>query len=154
MTMLMHRRRRGEMTPLSPLLEFEELYDRLDQLISQTMGEMAFPRESRLPWVPLADVCETEDSFVVEVELPGVSKDQIDVKLTDRELTISGESKEEEREARLHRRMRRMGRFEYRTLLPGEVNPDQVDAKLRDGVLTVTIPKAQAVKPRQIEVST
>lgn len=150
---LLTRRRRGEITPLSPIREFEDLYERLDQLMSATMGEMAFPRESTMPWVPFADLCETEDSYLVEVDLPGVSKDQIDVQLSDRELVITGEVKEEEREGRLHRRTRRTGQFEFRTLLPGELDTERVDAKLRDGVLMVTIPKAQAAKPRHIQVS-
>ncbi|MFO7251224.1 MAG: Hsp20/alpha crystallin family protein [Actinomycetes bacterium] len=153
MTMLTRRRGRTEITPLSPLREFQDLYDRLDRLISATMGEMMLPRETETPWMPFADVCETEDSFVVEADLPGVTKDQIDVQLSDRELIISGEVKEEERDARMHRRTRRTGEFEFRTMLPGEIDPERVDAKLRDGVLTVTIPKAQTARPRHIEVS-
>lgn len=152
MTMMI-RRRRGDLSRLSPMREFEDLYDRLGQLISATMGEMTFPREGvETPWVPFADVSETEDCYLVEAELPGVSKDQINVQLDDRELIITGEVREEERE-RMHHRMRRTGRFEFRTLLPGEIETEGVDAKLRDGVLTVKVPKAQVTKPRQIEVS-
>jgi HSP20 family protein len=151
MTMMI-RRRRGDLGRTSPLYEFEDLYERLGQLISTAMGEMTFPREGDTPWAPLADVSETDDAYIVEAELPGVRKDQIDVQLTDRELCITGEVHEEERERR-HRRMRRTGRFEFRTMLPGEVDTERVDATLRDGVLTVTIPKAQATKPRHIEVS-
>ena len=151
--MLTRRHGRADITPLSPFREFQDLYDRLDRLISATMGEMVFPRETTTPWVPFADVCETEDSFVVEADLPGVTRDQIDVQLTDRELIITGEVKEEERDARMHRRTRRTGEFEFRTMLPGEIDPERVDAKLRDGVLTVTIPKAQTARPRHIEVS-
>lgn len=153
MTMITRRRGRGDIARLSPLHEFEDLYDRLGQLIGATMGEMVFPREGMdLPWAPFADVSETEDGYLIEADLPGVGKEQIDVQLNDRELIITGEVREEERERR-HRRARRTGRFEFRTLLPGDVEADQVDARLRDGVLTVTIPKAQAAKPRHIEVS-
>ncbi|MEV5412865.1 Hsp20/alpha crystallin family protein [Thermopolyspora sp. NPDC052614] len=152
MSMLIHRRGR-ELGRLSPMREFEDLYERLGQLVSATMGEMAFPREGTdMPWVPFADVSETDDAYMVEADLPGVPKDQIDVQLSDRELCITGEVREEERERR-HLRTRRTGRFEYRTLLPGDVETERVDARLRDGVLTVTIPKAQAAKPRRIEVS-
>ena len=150
---MMIRRGRGDLTRMSPMHEFEDLYDRLGRLISATMGEMAFPREgTEMAWTPFADVSETDDAYMVEADLPGVSKDQIDVQLSDRELIITGEVREEERERR-HRRMRRTGRFEFRTVLPGDVETERVDAKLRDGVLTVTIPKAQAAKPRHIEVS-
>jgi len=69
----------------------------------------------------------------------------------DRELVISGEIKEQENGKR-RRSSRRTGRFEYRTVLPGDVKPDAVSAGLADGVLTVTVPKSEAAKPRQIEV--
>ena len=105
------------------------------------------------PWVPLADVSETDDAYTVEVELPGVRKDQINVELNDRELVISGEIPEpSEEDGQRRRRSRRTGRFEFRTVLPGEVNPDGVSANLSDGVLSVKIPKAEEAKPRRIEV--
>jgi len=112
------------------------------------------------PWTPLADISETDDAYVIEAELPGVTKDNLKVELNDRELVISGEipmqeeEKEKEKEKRLRRRRtRRTGRFELRTLLPGDVNPDAVTANLSDGVLTVRVPKAQAAKPRRVEIT-
>ena len=104
-----------------------------------------------MPWSPNADVSETDDSYLVHAELPGVSKDQVDVQLQDRELVISGEIREGENGKR-RRSSRRTGRFEYRTVLPGDIKPDQVSAQLADGVLTVTVPKSEAAKPRRIEV--
>ena len=100
---------------------------------------------------PLADVSETDDAYVVQAELPGVSKDQVDVQLQDRELDISGEVKQNG-QGKQRQSSRRTGRFEYRTYLPGDVKADQVSAQLADGVLTVTVPKSEAAKPRRIEV--
>jgi HSP20 family protein len=137
---------------LSPLREFEDVYDRLGQLMNAAMDDLSFgTAEDQLPWVPMADVSETEDSYVIEIDVPGVSKDQIDVQLNDRELVVTGEIREHPHDRR-HRRMRRTGRFEFRTLLPGEVNPDRVSAQLNDGVLSITVPKAEVAKPRHIEV--
>ena len=68
------------------------------------------------PWIPLADVSETDDAYVVEVDLPGVNRDQIDIQLQDRELVITGEIPESEQKGRRHRRTRRTGRFEFRHL--------------------------------------
>ena len=68
------------------------------------------------PWIPLADVSETDDAYVVEVDLPGVNRDQIDIQLQDRELVITGEIPESGRRGRRHRRSRRTGRFEFRDL--------------------------------------
>ena len=93
------------------------------------------------------------------MELPGVGKDQIDVQLQDRELVVSGEIPEQEQEQdgqnggrRRHRSTRRTGRFEFRAWLPGDVNADAVQGELTDGVLTLTIPKSEAAKPRKIEI--
>jgi HSP20 family protein len=102
--------------------------------------------------MPLADISETDDAYVVEVDLPGVNRDQVDVQLQDRELVITGEIPESEQKGRRHRRSRRTGRFEFRTYLPGDVNADGVNAQLSDGVLSVTIPKAEAAKPHHIEI--
>src|ERR1700732_3630135 len=104
------------------------------------------------PWIPLADLSETDDAYVVEVDLPGVNRDQIGIQLQDRELVITGEIPESEQKGRRHRRSRRTGRFEFRTYLPGDVNADAVDAQLSNGVLTVTIPKSQEAQPRKIEI--
>jgi HSP20 family protein len=71
--------------------------------------------------------------------------------MQDRQLVVSGEIKETEN-GRRHRSSRRTGRFEYRTYLPGDVKAHQVSAQLSDGVLTVTVPKSEAAKPRRIQV--
>src|SRR5437773_1022408 len=124
-----------------PLAEFEDLYQRMGQLMSgafdggwQPMGQS---------WAPLADLSETEDVYLAEVELPG------------QELVISGEFKDSgtDRDGRALRRGRRSGRFEYRVLLPGQDEADKVTAALADGVLTVTVPKSEAGRPRRIQVT-
>ena len=70
------------------------------------------------PWVPPVDVEETEDAWIVEAELPGVDKKDVDVQVRDSELTITGEIKERERKGILRRRTRRVGEFEFRVALP------------------------------------
>lgn len=156
-------RRSGRNTSLvNPSREFEDIYDRMGQLMNFAFGDMA---RVEMPWVPLADLSETEDAYVAKVELPGVGKDQIDVQLQDRELVVSGEIPEQEQDGqdgqdggqnggrrRRHRSTRRTGRFEFRAWLPGDVNADAVQGELNDGVLTLTIPKSEAAKPRKIEI--
>jgi HSP20 family protein len=102
--------------------------------------------------VPLADIEETEDAWVVEAELPGVNKKDINVDVRDSEVVVTGEIKEKERKGLLRRRTRPVGRFEYRVVLPGEVDADAIDASLDDGVLTIRIPKAEKARPRRIEI--
>src|SRR6201985_132964 len=152
-------RRSGRNTSLvNPSREFEDIYDRMGQLVNFAFGDLA---RVEMPWVPLADLSETEDAYVVRVELSGVGKDQIDVQLQDRELVVSGEVQEQDQDGqdggqnggrRRHRSTRRTGRFEFRAWLPGDVNADAVQGELTDGVLTLTIPKSEAAKPRKIEI--
>ncbi|MEV4015641.1 Hsp20/alpha crystallin family protein [Nonomuraea angiospora] len=146
---LLAMRRTGGQT--YPIREFEDVYDRLGQLMNAALGEAAEQGPTGL-WTPMADISETEDSYVVEVDVPGVKKDQIDVQFSERELIVTGQIEEHERQRR-HRKTRRTGRFELRTLLPGEVDAERVEAHLSDGVLTITVPKAAAARPRHIEVT-
>jgi HSP20 family protein len=109
--------------------------------------------EAARPWRPLADLSETDDGYLLEVELPGVTRDDIAIEVTGHQLTISGEFKEKEKGGLLRSRTRRVGRFEYRTDLPQDVDADKVTASLSDGVLTVTVPKNATAKPRRVEIT-
>jgi HSP20 family protein len=143
---------------VNPSREFEDIYDRMGQLMNFAFG-LTPAALADMPWVPLADLSETDDAYVVKAELPGVSKDQVNIQLQDREIVISGEIPEPETGdgkgggARRHRSTRRTGRFEFRAYLPGDVNADAVTAQLSDGILTVTVPKSEAAKPRKIEIT-
>jgi HSP20 family protein len=155
--MLPVRRGRRNVALVNPSREFEDIYDRMGQLMSMAFGDMAFAPAAALsaPWTPLADISETDDAYVIDVELPGVSRDQVNVDINDRELVISGEISEpqDDEGRRRRRRARRTGRFEFRTTLPGDINPEGVTANLNDGVLTVTVPKSEAAKPRHVEIT-
>ena len=131
-----------------PLRELDELADRVNRL-----WEAGFDGGLQ-DWAPLADVEETDDSYVVEIDLPGVKRDEVDVHLTDRQLTVSGEVKEKERTGILRRRTRRVGQFQYSVTLPADVDAEKVSAHLDDGVLAVRAPKPEQVKPRRIQIST
>ena len=86
-----------------PIRELDELAERVNSLWTSGFGD-ALDR-----WSPLADVEETEDAYTVEMDLPGVQRDDIDIQLVDRVLTVSGDVKEKERSGILHRRTRRVG---------------------------------------------
>ncbi|GAA5519124.1 hypothetical protein Lsed01_01562 [Demequina sediminis] len=105
---------------------------------------------------PALDVEETEDGFTMHVELPGVKPDQVDVSLEENVLTVSGERNfYDEKNAEGFRRVeRRFGRFHRAVRLPDRVDPDKVTASYKDGLLTVTVAKSEAAKPRRIAVST
>ncbi len=102
------------------------------------------------------DVAETKEGFVVEASLPGVKPENLDITLQDNVLTISGETRQEQRsgeKANYHRIERRYGRFARSVGLPSQVQPDKVQATLNNGILRLEIPKAESVKPRKITVN-
>jgi HSP20 family protein len=103
-------------------------------------------------WVPPVDIVETDDAWIVEAELPGVDPDDVTVEMRDSELSISGEIKERERHGILRRRTRRVGAFDFQLTLPAQADTDDVEADLKDGVLTVRVPKPEQARPRRIEV--
>jgi HSP20 family protein len=105
------------------------------------------------PFTPLADLEETDEAYVAEIELPGVKLQDLSVEVAGPRLTVSGERKERERVGILRRRDRTVGRFHYEVLLPGEVDDDHVEASLREGVLTVRVPKPAGQRRRRIPVT-
>jgi HSP20 family protein len=134
-----------------PFREVEDVYDRMGQLLSSAFGDLGRAVED-MPWSPQADICETDEAYVLTIDVPGVRKDQIDVQVHDRDVVVTGEVTRRE-QGRWFRRTRPAGRFEYRATLPGDINPDKIGAELSDGVLTVTVPKAETAKPRRIEIT-
>jgi HSP20 family protein len=144
------RRERLIPTQWGAFPEFEELYDRMGRLLESAFGE---PIISPTTWTPFADLLEDDKSYIVEAEVPGMSKDDINIQVSGNELIISGKVEEQEKEGvRAHRRMRRYGEFEYRTVLPGEIDAEGVRAKLDNGVLTVTAPKSAHERPRHVAI--
>ena len=103
---------------------------------------------------PAVNITEDADAYCVSAELPGVNSADLDLNITANQMTLAGERKilEEAADARYHRREREAGRFSRAVALPGEIDPDNVKARMVDGVLTVTIAKAEKAKPRQIAV--
>jgi HSP20 family protein len=141
-----------------PFREIENTWARMGNLLSDVAGGSVSP-VARSPLAALAaftvpvDVEETDDEFVIELELPGVSKDDLSIDLRGDELVITGEIKEREKKGIVRRQTRRVGQFEHRITLPGDVDPDSVTARLDNGVLTIRLAKAQRSEPRHIEIS-
>jgi len=146
--LLPERSRTGSEGP-GPLSELGQLNDRMRRMLEQTFGGML---DEPAGWIPAVDIEELEDAYVVEAEVPGVKREDVNIELSGNELTISGEIKVREREGVIRRRTRRVGEFEFRVVLPNEVNAEGIEAKLNDGVLTVRIPKAERAERRRIEV--
>lgn len=143
------RRSVGQADRWNPLRDFEDLYQQVDRLAQSALGTS--PEGG--PWLPAGDVSETDDAYLVEIELPGVRREDVDLELYGNELVITGELKERERKGLLRRRTRRVGEFEYRVTLPGDIRADGIEASLNSGVLTVRVPKMDAAKPNKIKIT-
>ncbi len=140
----------------SPWDELTDLHERMGRLLSETFGERiadAFRGDLRDGgWRPAADVEETAEAYLVELEVPGVKREDISVEFGGGELAVSGEVEERERVGFLRTRTRPVGRFDYRVSLPAEVEDDQVTASLSEGVLTVRVPKTDRARRRSIPI--
>lgn len=107
-----------------------------------------------ISWKPTVDIAETETGFEVRAELPGVTENDVHVSVTDNLLTIKGEKRQENAEdSKNYRRVeRRYGSFERRFTLPPKVETDNIKAEFKDGVLTLSIPKPEEAKPKEIPI--
>lgn len=134
---------------------FNQLRDEMDRLLTGFFGPTV---EGVLPAVfrnqPAANVWEQGDALQIEMELPGVKNDQVDISVAGGELSVKIDRPEIAQEGvTYHRRERAVGSFSRTLKLPLEVDANRVEAELRDGVLLITLPKAESAKPRKINVA-
>ena len=129
--------------PFNNLRLFEDAFTRF----------LSEPRGNR-PWSPAVDIYETENELVLKADLPEVDLKDIDVRVENQTLTISGERKFERKESDkgYHRIERSYGTFQRSFAVPNTFDTEKIGAAFKNGVLTVTLPKKEAAKPRQIKV--
>lgn len=136
--------------------EMDRLFERFFREPFWAGGEIAPERRGwSFGWAPSIDVTESEKEVLVRAEVPGVDLEDFDLQITGDVLTLSGEKKEstEEEEGDYYYAERRFGSFRRQIRLPTSVNPDQVNAEYRNGVLTIRMEKEHAAKPKRIPVS-
>lgn len=139
-------------TQCTPFNRLASLQDEVNRLF-----DFSYPsRDSGLfsGWSPALDLFDEKDEFVVQVELPGLKKEDIAISLQEGVLTISGERKTESdvKSGKTFRSERYFGKFQRSVTLPSQVDSQKVGAAYKDGVLTVTLAKSEEAKPRRIEV--
>ncbi|MFH1851901.1 MAG: Hsp20/alpha crystallin family protein [Candidatus Neomarinimicrobiota bacterium] len=106
-----------------------------------------------LRWAPSTDINENENGYTVIADLPGLDKKDVHINVKDNVLTISGERKyEKDEKSSFHRRERLHGTFQRCFRLPAMIDEDKINAKFKNGILTIDLPKAEEVKPREIEI--
>ncbi|MDR3700935.1 MAG: Hsp20/alpha crystallin family protein [Candidatus Sulfopaludibacter sp.] len=130
-----------------------------DPLTNLRVFEDAFTRflnepQTNRPWSPAVDIYETENELVLKADLPDVDQKDIDVRVENQTLTIAGQRKFEKQEAGkgFHRIERSYGDFVRSFAVPNSFNTEEIAAQYKNGVLTVTLPKKEAAKPRQIKI--
>ena len=148
------RWQRPVLTPWSSFGRLSDLRAEIDRLFESPLNELTRTANLLSGWTPALDVFEDKDNFVVKAELPGMKKEDIDVRVENNILTIRGkkERKDEVKEDGYFRTERVYGAFSRSFSLPTTVEVSKIAAEYRDGVLTLRLPKAEEAKPRQIEV--
>jgi HSP20 family protein len=139
-----------------PIRELDGVHDVMDRLLDEGFSRPWARALWDIPSVPSMDLYQTDDAVVVKMGLPGVKPEDIQVSVTNGVLNIRGEVKEEkeEKEKTYHLRERRYGSFSRAVTLPSNVNSEKADAQFENGVLTLTLPKAEESKAKTITVKT
>lgn len=147
------RWQRPEVPSWEPFEQLTNLRDQINRLFESSSGETGFESDF-FGWAPAVDLFEDRDHFVVKAELPGMTKEEIEISLHEGSLIISGERKSEteSKEGEASRSERFFGRFQRALELPKSVDPNKTTATYKDGILTVTLPKTEESKPKQITV--
>jgi len=139
----------------TPNEHLSQLREEIDRLFETPFADFNRMGEFFNGWAPSLDLTEDKDNLIATVEIPGLTKENLDVSVHEGVLNISGErvrAKENENDE-AHRRERLYGRFHRSISLPKPVKVESIKATYRDGILTVTMPKTEQAKPRQVEVS-
>ncbi len=139
---------------------FEDLRAAQDQMLRAASGRSWWPGQqftggaTPMAWAPAVDISERKDAYLVAVELPGVTPDQVEITVEDGLLTIQGERRyaHDSAEEKMHRTERHYGAFRRSITLPSHVEAETIEASAQDGVLQILVPKAPDVQAKRIQV--
>jgi HSP20 family protein len=142
-------------TKWQPYPDLVNMYDRLNRFFGEEiLDESAKNGLAPSAWRPMTDIYETKDAFVFKVDLPGFKKEDIKVEFSGETLVMRGERKQEEetKNENCHRLERSCGVFERSFTIPKNIDPKKIEAELKDGILMLTIPKAEEAKTKAIPI--
>jgi len=144
------------MNRCNPASDFSVMEQQMNRLFDSFLSYRTLDDDGVVSshFVPATDVAEFDDHYLVTVDLPGLKKDDLKITLENNSLTISGEKKfeNEEKKDSYHRIERGYGKFERSFTLPKFVKAEKIDANFKDGVLSLSVPKAEEAKQKTIEV--
>ena len=148
----------AKFNPVKDLLdverEFNRIFNSMGNRFEVTRKEGFDEEFDNAVWMPLTDIAEDNDNYYLKVDLPGIKKQDVKISYIDGNLSISGERVQEKevKDKKIHRIERSYGKY-YRSFnIPKEIKDDKIKAEFKDGQLTITIPKADEVKPKEIDI--
>ncbi len=139
-----------------PFSDLVGMYDRINRMFAdEFISEQGKGGMALSSWIPLTDIIETKDAYVFKIELPGFKKEDIGLEYQNDTLTIRGERRQEEEvnKEHYHRFERSYGGFQRSFTLPKNADSKRIDASLKDGLLVLTVPKAEEAKAKSIQIS-
>ena len=144
--------------PMRDLVDFEREFNKMFMSFENRFGISRSKAEDtayeNAVWMPLTDIYEDNEKYSLKLDLPGIKKEDVKIAFVDGKLSISGERNQEteHKDSKCHRIERSFGRY-YRSFnLPENVQSDKINAEFKDGQLTISIPKAEEAKPKEIEI--
>jgi HSP20 family protein len=144
--------------PSRDLLNVEREFNRMFRTLSNRLGfgngdDIEKEYESAV-WMPLTDVYEDKDNYMLTMDLPGISKEDVKISYSDGQLSISGERKQEKesKDGSWHRVERNYGKYFRSFTLPKKIKENNIEAEFKNGQLTITVPKAEEAKPKEIDI--
>jgi HSP20 family protein len=154
-----HESEKGSLAPvsrtISPFWPMQRLQHEIDRLFEHPFGSWLSSPESMMEdWMPAVNMYEENNNIIVKAELPGLKKEEFEVYVTGDDLNIAGERKaeSEEKSADMYRSERFFGRFHRAIPMPVPIKAEAIQARYKDGVLTITCPKTDDAKRKQVEI--
>jgi len=143
--------------PAKELISVEKEFSKLFDSFNNRFGLKSSKEDedfANAVWSPLTDIREDEDKYSLHLDLPGVKKEDVKITFNNGQIAISGERnfEKEEKNSKYHHVERAFGKYYRAFNLPEKIIEDRIDAEFKDGILKITIPKAEEAKPKQIEV--
>ncbi|WP_321473635.1 Hsp20/alpha crystallin family protein [uncultured Paludibaculum sp.] len=145
----------SNLTRRNPFAAFESFPNVGLSLFEDTLNRFLSESPASRPWSPAVDIAENENELILTADIPGVKMDEIDIKIEDGTLSLSGKREFEKKQEKggYHRIERNYGSFQRVFTLPETVDVDKVSAQFDSGVLKVTLPKKEVAKPKSVKIS-
>jgi HSP20 family protein len=144
--------------PMRDLMSMEREFNRIFNSLDRKFGFGESDRENEefenAVWMPLTDILEDDNRYYLNIDLPGIKKEDVKINYTNGQLSISGERKmeSEEKNTKYHRAERSYGKYYRSFTLPQKIKENEIDAEFKDGQLKISIPKSEEAKPKQLEI--